>query len=97
MRHLMLETQEYALQVHIDEETEIVFIQVLNGRGLARHAGIVEGDVDPAESLEGSFMEISHRLGVADVDFGEFDVPFLYRLDFVLDARALSGAKAGHE
>jgi hypothetical protein len=25
------------------------------------------------------------------------DVPFLYRLDFVLEARALSGAEAGHE
>src|SRR5580704_11383599 len=86
MRHLMFEAQEYALQVHVDEETEIVFIQVLNGRGLARHAGIVEGDVDPAEPLESPFMQVGHCFRVADVDFGEFDVPLLYRFDLFLEA-----------
>jgi hypothetical protein len=39
----------------------------------------------------------AHRFGVADVDLREFDVPFLHRLDFVLEARALSGAEAGRE
>src|SRR3984885_15601003 len=97
MRHLMLETQEYALQVHIDEETEVVLVQVLHRRGLAGHASVVEGDVDPAEPVEGPFVEIGHRAGVAHVDLRELNFALLYRFDFILEARALSGAEASHE
>ncbi len=97
MRHLMFETEEDALQVYVHEETVVVLVKVLDRRGLAGHAGIVEGDVDPAEPVEGPFMEVGHRLGVADIDLSEFDVHGLHRLDFVLETRALSGAESGHE
>jgi hypothetical protein len=97
MRHLMFETEEYTLQVHIHEEIVVVPLQVPDGRGLVGHAGIVEGDVDPAEPLEGSPVQVGHRAGVADVDFREFHLALLQRLDFILEACALSGAEAGHQ
>ena len=83
MRHLMFETEENALQVHVHEETVVVLVEVLDRRGLARHAGIVEGDVDPAKPVEGPFVEVGHCFRVADVDFREFDFHCLHRLDFV--------------
>ena len=89
--------EEDALKVDVHEEIVVVLVEVLDRRGLARHAGVVEGDVDPAEPVESSLMEIRHRFCVPDVDFREFDIHGLHRLDFVLEAGALSGAEAGHE
>ena len=45
---LVLQPEEDAPEIDVDEQVEIGLVEVLHGRGLARNAGIVEGDVDAA-------------------------------------------------
>ncbi len=76
---------------------EIGLGKFLHRGGLAGDAGIVEGDVDPAETLDGTLVQIFDRIFLAHVDFEKLRFDLRARTDLVDHLRALGRADPGDE